>query len=226
MKILSTFLLLFLFLLPKSYATKDSLRQVMFGVEANYNLSFLPKRYSSNRAKRTANSWGVLGFAEFHVLERVRFSTGIGLTRLSYSNFFNRKTNANLPQPDSIRHTNYYLVSAKELLVSSTITCRFDYILNPKIYILLGLQPAYRISLQESNIYTNTYIFGDESDGPVILSDPDPAPVHIKENFSIAGHIGVGVEIKNIAFEVSLNKATTKLFGVLNFWDFRIRYKI
>lgn len=226
MKILSTLFLLFLCFLPKSYAISDSLRQVAFGAEVNYNVSVLPERFSSGfSAQATANFLGVLGFAELHVMERMRFSTGVGMSRLSYSNFNSHKFNANLPQPDSMRHTNFHLVSGKELMISSTVTCRFDYILNPKIYVLLGLQPQFRLTSEESNVYRGTAIARDMMDGLVVLSDPDPAPIYLKENFSIAGHIGVGVEIKDIAFEVSFNKTSRRL-RIVNFWDFRLRYKI
>lgn len=226
MKILSTLFVLFLFFLPKSYATSDSLRQVAFGVEVNYNVSVLPEKFSSGfNAQATANYLGVLGFAEFHLMERVRFSTGVGVARLSYSNFSSHKFNANLPQPDSMQHRNFHLASGEELLISSTVTCRFDYTLNPKIYVLLGLEPKYRIKSKESNIYRGTAIARDMIDGLVILSDPDPAPVFLKENFSIAGHIGAGIEIRNIAFEISFNKIASRL-DLLNFWDFRLRYKI
>lgn len=225
MKILPI-LFLFLFLLPKSYATSDSLRQVAFEIEMNYNVSVLPERFSSGfSAQATANFLGVHGFAEFHVMERVRFSAGIGLSRLSFSDFNSHKFNANLPQPDSMRHTNFHLANGNELLISSTVTCRFDYILNPKIYVLLGLEPKYRITSKESNVYRGTAIARGMIDGLVMLSDPDPAPVFLKENFSITGHIGVGVEIKNIAIELMyndllINKLPFQFFSVV------VRYKI
>jgi len=225
MKILSTFFLLFLFILPKSYATNDSLKQVTFGVEASYHFSDLPERFTSSfTVEPTANYLGILGFAEFQVMERMRISTGIGLASLSFSNLHNNEFNANLPQPDSIQHRNIYNVSSKELMISSTVTFRFDYILNPKIYFILGFQPQFRLTSNESNNYLGTYI-SNRNDGPVILSDPDPAPVFSEKGFTLTGELGVGVEIRNIALEFTFRKISIDNF-LLNFWGFRLRYKI
>lgn len=207
----------------KSYAISDTLKQVTYGVEIGYHFSDIPKRLSSFFVvKPNANYWGVHGFAEFQVLTRMRFSTGIGFSRFSYSNLNNNEFNANLPQPDSAQHRNIYLVSSKELMVSPTVTCRFDYVLNPKIYFILGLHPQFRLTSDESNVYVGTYINGRD-DGPFILENPDPAPIYNENKLILAGEMGVGIEVKNIALEFSFRNRNSFL---LNFWGFRLRYKI
>lgn len=233
MKRLSILLLLVLFIFPKSYAANDSLKQVVFGVEINYNSSYVPKRISSRFAvKPSAKSWGVLGFAEFQVLRRVRLATGIGLTSLSFSNLNNIHNDLyDNPRPvDNTQTFTFYRVSSKELMISSTFTCRFDYVENPKIYFILGVQPRFNLTSKESNVYSSTEIHRelnteDSFIENVVLSDPTPAPVYRKGNFTLAGEMGIGTEIRNIALEVSFRKISSDSF-LLNFWGGRLRYKI
>jgi len=227
MKTLSTLFLLILLTCPKSYAVSDSLRQVVFGVEVNYNVSKLPKRFSNRSGlKPTGNHWGVFGFAEFRVMQRMRLSTGIGLTHLSFSNLNNFDSSANLPQPDTVRHWNFYAVNSKELSILSTLTCRFDYVLNPKIYVILGLKPAFRVSSNETNVYLNTWIrYRERDDENVMLSNPSPAPIYRENFFSLGSEIGVGIEIKNMALEFLFNNTIPREF-LFYFLGCRFRYKI
>ena len=226
MKLSSILGLLILLSLSKTYARSDSLRQVTFGVEANYHLSVLPERFKSNFDVRpTAKFLGILGFAEFHLIQRARFSTGIGFSKLSYSNLINNEFNANLPQPDSIRHLNIYSVSSKEWMISSTITCRFDYILEPNIYVILGLSPQFRLNSNESNTYNGTSIRSPSANEILFLANPDPARVFNDNIFTVTGELGIGAEIRNVALEFSFRKISIDHF-FLNFYGFRIRYKI
>lgn len=232
MKILSILFVLFLFLLPKSYATTDSLRQVTFGVEVNYSFSNPERLGLEKRFEVTPNSkgWGGHGFVEFHLLRRMRFSTGIGFNCLSSSNLINRDFNANLPQPDTILHINHHVLSSKELIVSSKFIARFDYVLSPKLYLLVGVQPQWRISLKELNSYLSTDIVNEIDDErefveSIVLLDPSPAPIYREKAFSLVGDIGVGIEIRNIAIEFSYKNL---LINKLPFQFFSLggRYKI
>lgn len=225
---LSIFFLLVLFSLSKSFAisSSDSLKSVTFGIEVSYHLPNVPERFTSNfEIKPSSNMWGFLGFAEFQLMKKMNISTGLGLNRFSYSNLINNDLNANLPQPDSIRHTNLYRVSSKELMISSTITFRFDYVLNPKIYFILGFQPQYRLASNESNVYDGTRISSRTASEIIFLSNPDSAQTYVRKNFTSIGELGVGAEIRNIALEFSFRKIFIKKIP-LNFYGFRLRYKI
>ena len=232
MRLLTIIFLLVFFTFQKSYATSDSLRQVTFGLEVNYNFSNPEKLGLEKRFEVTPKSkgWGGHGFVEFHLLRRMRFSTGIGFNSLSYSNLINRDFNTNLPQPDTILHVNHHVLSSKELIVSSKFIARFDYVLSPKLYLLVGVQPQWRISSEELNSYLSTDIVNEIDDErefveSIVLSDPSPAPIYREKAFSLVGDIGVGIEIRNIAIEFSYrNLLINKL--PFRFFSLGGRYKI
>ncbi len=232
MRLFPTIFLLIFFTFQYSYATSDSLRQVSYGVEMNYSFSNPEKLGLEKRFEVIPNSkgWGGHGFVEFHLLKRMRLSTGIGFNSLSFSNLINRDFNANLPQPDTILHINHHVLSSKELIISSKFTARFDYILSPKLYLLVGVQPQWRLSSKELNTYISTDIV-KEIDGErefvesIALLNPSSAPIYREKAFSLVGDLGVGIEIINIAFEISYDKL---LINKLSFQYFSVavRYKI
>jgi len=231
-RLTTTLLVIIFFTSPKSYATNDTLRQVNFGLEMNYSFSNPEVVGLERRFGVVPNSkgWGGHGFIEFHLLREMRFSTGIGVNSLSYSNLINRDFNANLPQPDTILHINHHVLSSKEFLVSSKFIARFDYILSPKVYLLVGVQPQWRISSKELNSYLSTDIVREIDDErefveSIVLSNPSSAPTYREKAFSLRGDIGVGIEIKNIAIEFSYNNL---LINKLPFQYFSLgfRYKI
>jgi len=230
MRLLTTLFLLFLFTLQESYATTDTLRQVTYGVEVNYNFSN-PERFAK-RFGVTPNSkgWGGHGFVEFHSLRRMRFSTEIGFNSLSFSDLINTDYNANLPQPDTITTINYHIISSKELILSSRFIARFDYVLSPKIYLLVGVQPQWRLSSKELNTYVHTDILKVMDNERqflenVILSDPSSPPIYRENAFSLVGDIGIGIEIKSIAIELSYNNLLINKLP-FQFFSAAVRYKI
>ncbi len=197
-----------------------------FGIEAQYDLLSQRDR-GGNINYFSPQGYGLRlgGFYERNLTNRVRASAGV--------RFFYKHVNkvtleriSNLGQnQDSLIFKDQIGFDRRKGQLMFPLTLRFDYISDPKLYFLIAAKPFILLFQQDKFSYLSTNIENLEGDivDETISSDPVLLTSNSSRSFTLGYEIGLGVELKNFAFEIILDdriEGGSKRQGL----GFRLRY--
>jgi len=212
-------------LIPASLFAQEQdsirLKEISTGVYANFESL-------SEKVLGRSTGYGVeLGmYQERKLLGKVGLTYGAGFGYKTYTD--SPILIDTTPNTDTTIIDYFFKAKHEDFKFSTAISFKFDYIDNPKVYILVGVGPEVTISQKVQPTYKETLYLGNidpvTNVRPVFGRTFDDPPNYTEEDFKISPinfrfDIGFGIELKK--FNIEIVNRTNNIQGI----GIRVKYK-